>query len=54
MTDCAFTATIGSTDATPPPTGRIVVYEENGRVAVKTYNDAGEPTDLPFHVIVAC
>jgi len=54
VTNCAFTATIGSTDGTPPPTGRIVVYEENGRIAVRTYNSAGDPTDLPFHVIAAC
>jgi hypothetical protein len=54
VTNCAFTATIGSTDATPPPTGRIVVFEENGTVAVRTYDDNGKPTDLPFHLIVAC
>ena len=54
VTKCAFTATIGTTDGTAPPTGRIVVFEENGDVAVRTYNDAGEPTQLPFHVIVAC
>jgi len=54
VTNCAFTATIGSTDATPPPTGRIVVYDENGLVAVSTFDDAGNPKDLPFHVIVAC
>ncbi len=54
VTGCAFTATIGSTDANPPPTGRIVVYDEGGRVAVSTFDDAGNPKPLPFHVIVAC
>jgi hypothetical protein len=51
---CAFSATLGTTDATTVPAGRITVNEQAGRVGVQTFDAAGAPADLPFHLIVAC
>lgn len=52
---CAYTATLGTTDTTPVPAGRITVgANTDGSVAVNTYDAAGTPTDLPFDVLVAC
>jgi hypothetical protein len=55
--DCVSTATLAAVEGggTPtPPAGRITVAREGGRVLVKTYNAAGNPEALPFHLIVAC
>jgi hypothetical protein len=54
VSGCAFTATIGTTDATTPPAGRAVVSDQGGKVGVQTFDATGNPADLPFHVIVAC
>jgi hypothetical protein len=52
---CAYTATLGTTDTTAVPAGRITVgANPDGSVAVYTYDASGTPTDLPFHVLVAC
>jgi hypothetical protein len=51
---CASTATLGTTDATTVTPGRITVDDQAGSVGVQTYDAAGNPADLPFHLIVAC
>jgi hypothetical protein len=52
---CAYTATLGTTDTATTPPGRITVgANSDGSVAVYTYDAAGSPADLPFHVLVAC
>jgi hypothetical protein len=54
VSGCAFTATLGTTDSSAVPAGRVTVNDQAGRVGVQTYDAAGTPTDLPFHLIVAC
>lgn len=54
VSGCASTATLGSTDATTAPAGRVAVNDQGGKVGVQTYDAAGNPADLPFHLIVAC
>ena len=51
---CVYTATLGSTDGSDVPPGRITVSGVGGKVAVKTFDATGSPADLPFHVMVAC
>lgn len=51
---CAYSATLGSTDATVVPAGRITVRDAGGQVEVRTFDASGAPADLPFHLIVAC
>ena len=51
---CVFTATLGTTDDSAVPPGRITVHQDPDGVGVRTYDPAGNPTDLPFHVIAAC
>ena len=51
---CVYTATLGSTDGSDVPPGRITVSTVGGKVAVKTFDTAGSPADMPFHVSVAC
>lgn len=52
---CAYTATLGSADASTVQPGRVTVSSAGDRVvAVQTYDAAGAPADLPFHLIVAC
>lgn len=54
VSGCAYSATLGTTDASTAPAGRITVNDLAGRVGVQTYDAAGNPADLPFHLIVAC
>ncbi|HMS72783.1 MAG TPA: hypothetical protein PKB03_07070, partial [Baekduia sp.] len=54
VSSCVYTATLGSVDASDVPPGRITVGAVGGKVAVKTFDAAGSPSDLPFHLIVAC
>lgn len=54
VSGCAFSATIGTDDATLIPAGRATVSDLGGRVGVQTYDPAGAPADLPFHLLVAC
>ena len=54
VSGCAYSATIGTTDATTAPAGRAVVRDAGGTVGVQTYDAAGAPTDLPFHLLVVC
>jgi hypothetical protein len=51
---CSFSATLGTTDASTAPPGRITVNDQGGRVGVQTFDAAGSPADLPFHLVVAC
>lgn len=51
---CAYSATLGTTDSSTTPAGRISVNDQGGRVGVQTYDAAGNPADLPFHLLVAC
>jgi hypothetical protein len=55
--ECISTATLATVEGgmvVDPPPGRITVARENGRALVRTYDAAGNPTALPFHLIVAC
>ncbi|MEO8690035.1 MAG: hypothetical protein ABI611_17695 [Solirubrobacteraceae bacterium] len=55
--DCVSTATLATVEGggiVTPPAGRITVAREGGSVLVRTYDAAGSPTKLPFHLIVAC
>jgi hypothetical protein len=54
VSGCAYSATLGTTDASTAPAGRITVNDRDGAVGVQTYDASGAPADLPFHVIVAC
>jgi hypothetical protein len=54
VSSCAYTATLGTTDASTAPPGRITVNDHAGAVGVQTYDASGNPADLPFHLIVAC
>ncbi len=51
---CAYSATLGTTDATVTAPGRVVVREEAGRVGVQKFDAAGNPAALPFHHVGAC
>jgi hypothetical protein len=51
---CAYDATLGSADGSAVQPGRVTVTDVGGRVQVQTYDTAGNPADLPFHLIVAC
>jgi hypothetical protein len=54
VASCVPVATLGTTDTTTAPPGRITVSKAGDRVAVQTYDAAGNPADLPFQLIVAC
>ncbi len=54
VSSCVYSATVGTTDGNAAPAGRATVRELDGRVGVQTFDPAGNPADLPFHVIVAC
>jgi hypothetical protein len=54
VSGCAYSATLGTTDGTAAPAGRITVNDQAGKVGVQTYDAAGASADLPFHLIVAC
>ncbi len=54
VSGCAFTASVGTTDATSIGAARATVSEQGGAVGVQTFDAGGAPTDLPFHLIVAC
>jgi hypothetical protein len=54
VSSCVYAATLGTTDGTTVPAGRIAVRDDGGRVGVQTYDISGAPADLPFHLIVAC
>jgi hypothetical protein len=51
---CAVVASLGSTDATNVPPGHVTTSEQGGVIAVRTYDAAGNPADLPFQVLAAC
>src|SRR5918912_123832 len=54
VSSCAYTATLGTTDGSAVAAGRVTVTDVGGRVEVRTFDAAGNPTDLPFHLMVAC
>ena len=54
VSGCAYSATLGTTDGSSTPAGRITVTDLSGIVGVQTYGPDGSPADLPFHLIVAC
>ncbi|WCB95701.1 hypothetical protein DSM104299_04450 [Baekduia alba] len=54
VSGCAYSATLGTTDASSAPAGRVTVNDHAGSAGVQTYDAAGNPADLPFHLIVAC
>src|SRR5213592_229965 len=49
---CAWTATLGTTDDAETPAGRITVHRDGDHVGVQTYDAAGNPQSLPFHLIM--
>jgi len=51
---CVYSATLGTTDASSTVPGRVIVRDDGGRVGVQTFDAAGNPADLPFHLVVAC
>ena len=54
VSSCVYQATLGSTDGTTVPGGRVTVRDDSGNVGVQTYDAAGSPADLPFHLAVFC
>lgn len=54
VSGCVYTASLGTTDATTAPAGRVTVNDLSGHVGVQTYDVAGSPADLPFQLLVAC
>lgn len=54
VSGCAYSASLGTTDTSLAPAGRITVRDAGGTVGVATYDASGNPADLPFHLIVAC
>ena len=59
VTGCTYSATLAAVQNGPtleePPAGRITVQSGGaGNVLVKTYDAAGNATEAPFHLIVAC
>ena len=54
VSNCVYSATLGSTDNSSVVAGRITVRDEGGRVGVQTYDAGGAPADLPFHLLVSC
>jgi len=51
---CAFSATLGTADGAVAPPGRVTVNEVGGGVGVQTFDAAGSPADIGFHLVVAC
>lgn len=51
---CAYDATLGSVDGSAVQPGHVTVTDVGGRVQVQTYDVAGNPADIPFHLVVAC
>jgi hypothetical protein len=56
MTACYAVATISqfSAGTAQPENGEIVTQTTGSGVTVRTRNSSGQPTDLPFHLIVVC
>jgi len=52
--ECVSTATLATIEGVVPPAGRVTVARDAGRIVVRTYNAAGDPQRLGFHLIVAC
>jgi hypothetical protein len=56
VSQCAYSATLADVPGGTVPTavpGRVTVAC-GPSIVVKTYDAAGNPAELPFHVIVGC
>ncbi len=54
---CVATATLATVEGgfpVIPPAGRVTVAHANGNVTVRTFDENGNATALPFNVLVAC
>lgn len=51
---CGYTATLGAPDGSAVAPGRITLGESDGKVLVRTYDEAGASSDLPFFLAVSC
>jgi hypothetical protein len=51
---CVYSASVGTTDGSTVPAGRATVRSDGANVGVQIVDGAGNPADLPFHLIVAC
>ena len=57
MTSCRAVATLSRVQGANPvlaPNGEITTDTTTEGVVVRTFNSQGQPTDLPFHLIVVC
>lgn len=55
MAGCAISATLGTNDASTTAAGRVTVsVNPDGTAGVQTYDAAGNPANVPFHLIAAC
>lgn len=54
VSGCAYAATLGTSDGSVAPAGRVTVNASGDGVGVQTYDAAGNPADIGFHVVVAC
>jgi hypothetical protein len=58
MTSCVYTATLASlltgTTLEQAPAGRVTVAADGPRILVKTYDAAGNPGPIGFHLLAAC
>ena len=55
--DCVATATLATVEGgspVVPPAGRLTVAHTGGNVVVRTFDEAGAATALPFNLLVAC
>ncbi len=54
---CVFSATAGSSDATPPPIGFAIAFgrgENHTAIMVSTFDGNGQPANRGFHLVVRC
>lgn len=59
LSKCAFVASLGSGDATPPLQGFVTVEPGTGAgqhtmIVVNTFDVSGQPADFGFHAIARC
>lgn len=54
VSGCAYSATLATTDGGAAPAGRVTVSDVAAGVGVNTYDAAGSPADLGFHLVVVC
>lgn len=54
MSDCVPNVTLGSVDATPPPSGTPYAVDEGGKVGVYIRDSSNNPVDQTFFLTVTC